>query len=71
MMGYILPTAYSFFTLYHERFQIPKIPLNPRVEHLNRSNKYQAYNQSQQDGKRKFNSKEFPHYFGQFIDVKV
>lgn len=67
MMGYVLPTAYSFFTLYHERYQIPKIPLNSRVEHLNKSNKSQAYSQSQHDGKRKFNS----HYLGQFIDVKV
>lgn len=70
-MGYVLPTAYSFSTLYHERLQISKTPLNSRVGHVTKSNKYEAYKKSRQDGQRKFNRKEFPRYFGQIVDVKV
>ncbi len=65
-MGYILPAAYTFISLYHERFAIPKTPINARIEEVNRIHAYESREQSQQHAMRKFSS-----HSGRFVDVKV
>lgn len=73
-MGYVVPIAYSFYSLYHERFHLPKTPLISRVEFFNKGNRLQAYNESQQEKERESAMKQkydFPEHFGQVIDIKV